>query len=90
VRDPAAIRNVVSSALGQFGRIDILINNAGIYPRVAFVDMTEQQWDEMQDINLKSIRFERIYLDLSNRRANGTLILEKAGQKARPLDYSSR
>jgi 3-oxoacyl-[acyl-carrier protein] reductase len=55
VRDPAAINNVVSAAVDQFGSIDILINNAGIYPRVAFVDMTEQQWDEMQDINLKSM-----------------------------------
>ena len=39
----------------RFGRIDILINNAGIYPRQAFLEMTEAQWDEMQQINLKSM-----------------------------------
>ena len=37
------------------GRIDILINNAGIYPRQAFLELTEAQWDEMQQINLKSM-----------------------------------
>ncbi len=47
VRDPAA--------LGRFGRIDILVNNAGIFPRRKFVDMTEAEWDEMHDVNAKSM-----------------------------------
>jgi 3-oxoacyl-[acyl-carrier protein] reductase len=55
VRKPAAVRAAVDSALERFGRIDILINNAGIYPRRAFLDMTEQEWDEMQEINLKGV-----------------------------------
>jgi NAD(P)-dependent dehydrogenase (short-subunit alcohol dehydrogenase family) len=37
------------------GRIDVLVNNAGIYPRQTFFDMTEEEWDHMQDVNLKSI-----------------------------------
>ncbi|HWC00458.1 MAG TPA: glucose 1-dehydrogenase [Bryobacteraceae bacterium] len=55
VRDPTAIAAVVRAALDAFGRIDILINNAGIYPRQSFLEMTEAQWDEMQAINLKSM-----------------------------------
>src|SRR5262245_46100739 len=51
--------NDVSSAVGllieQFGRIDILVNNAGIFPRRAFLEMTESEWDEMHDVNLKSM-----------------------------------
>jgi len=47
--------NAVKAAVARFGRIDVLINNAGIYPRQNFLEMTEQQWDEMQDINLKSM-----------------------------------
>lgn len=39
----------------RFGRVDVLINNAGIYPRRDFLDMTEEEWDHMQDVNLKSI-----------------------------------
>jgi 3-oxoacyl-[acyl-carrier protein] reductase len=45
----------VESAVGSFGRIDVLINNAGVYPRQAFLEMSEAQWDEMQEINLKSM-----------------------------------
>ncbi len=46
---------VVEDAVSRFGRIDVLINNAGIYPRQPFLEMTEEQWDTMQDINLKSV-----------------------------------
>jgi 3-oxoacyl-[acyl-carrier protein] reductase len=50
-----AMATVVEDAISRFGRIDILINNAGIYPRQPFLEMTEEQWDTMQDINLKSV-----------------------------------
>ncbi len=50
-----AMAKVVEDAIARFGRIDILINNAGIYPRQPFLEMTEEQWDAMQDINLKSV-----------------------------------
>jgi NAD(P)-dependent dehydrogenase (short-subunit alcohol dehydrogenase family) len=40
-----------------FGGIDILVNNAGIFPRVDFLQMTEAQWDEVLNVNLKGIFF---------------------------------
>jgi 3-oxoacyl-[acyl-carrier protein] reductase len=55
VRDRKALDTVVEAAVQEFGRINILINNAGIYPRQTFIGMTEPQWDEMQDVNLKSM-----------------------------------
>ena len=55
VRSSAQVQAAVGQALGPDGRVDILINNAGIYPRQDFVSMTEQEWDEVQDVNLKGI-----------------------------------
>jgi 3-oxoacyl-[acyl-carrier protein] reductase len=55
VRDAADVKAAVESTLARFGRIDLLINNAGIFPRRAFLEMTESEWDEMQDVNLKSM-----------------------------------
>jgi 3-oxoacyl-[acyl-carrier protein] reductase len=55
VRDRTVFRSAVEKSIHEFGRIDILINNAGVYPRQSFLEMTEQQWDEIQDINLKSM-----------------------------------
>jgi NAD(P)-dependent dehydrogenase (short-subunit alcohol dehydrogenase family) len=40
-----------------FGGIDILVNNAGIFPRVDFLYMTEAQWDEVLNVNLKGTFF---------------------------------
>ena len=39
----------------KWGRIDVLVNNAGVYPRQEFLTMSERQWDDMLDINLKSM-----------------------------------
>ncbi len=50
-----SINNACSAALAEFGRIDILVNNAGIFPRRRFIDMSEAEWDQMQDVNLKSM-----------------------------------
>ena len=55
VRRASDIAGVVEAAARQFGRVDVLINNAGIYPRARFLDLTDAQWDEMHDINLKSM-----------------------------------
>jgi 3-oxoacyl-[acyl-carrier protein] reductase len=54
-RDRGAMATVVEDAIARFGRIDVLINNAGIYPRQTFLEMTEEQWDTMLEINLKSV-----------------------------------
>lgn len=40
-----------------FGGIDVLVNNAGIFPRVDFLQMTEAQWDEVLNVNLKGTFF---------------------------------
>jgi len=39
----------------QYGSIDVWINNAGIYPQKALLDMKEEEWDEIFRINVKSV-----------------------------------
>lgn len=53
MRNRASLEAAVNATLERFGRIDILINNAGIYPRQPFLEITDEQWDEMHDVNLK-------------------------------------
>src|ERR1051326_6848360 len=47
VRNPEQVSEVVGAATKTYGRIDVLINNAGIFPRRAFMEMSEAEWDEM-------------------------------------------
>jgi 3-oxoacyl-[acyl-carrier protein] reductase len=44
---------VVNAAVDQFGRIDVLVNNAGFTRPAMLVKMTEEQWDQVVDIHLK-------------------------------------
>lgn len=53
VRDAAAIQSAVEATIAEFGRIDVLFNNAGIVAYAALDEMTELEWDSMIDINLK-------------------------------------
>lgn len=45
---------LVQEAVNVFGRVDVLVNNAGIYPLAPLLDMTVAQWDQVVDANLKS------------------------------------
>ena len=52
VKDKAAIEQVVESTLAEFGRIDILINNAGVSWGASVEEMTLEQWDKVLSTNL--------------------------------------
>jgi 3-oxoacyl-[acyl-carrier protein] reductase len=47
------VRRMVETALGAFGKIDILVNCAGISPKKQFLEYTETDWDAVQNVNLK-------------------------------------
>src|SRR5260370_28080504 len=57
VGKPAECEQLVKDVVAAFGRLDILVNNAGICPRIPIADMTEEWFDRMIDINLKSVFF---------------------------------
>ena len=51
------VRSMVSAAQDALGPIDVLVNNAGVFPRVPFLEMTESDWDYVLDVNLKGSYF---------------------------------
>jgi len=51
------LRKLVSSAVTTFGRLDIMVNNAGVETRTSVLDTTEDQYAKVLDINLKSAFF---------------------------------
>ena len=53
VRDDKSVTDAVDRAIAEFGKIDILFNNAGICAYATVDKMTDEEWDAMIDINLK-------------------------------------
>jgi 2-deoxy-D-gluconate 3-dehydrogenase len=51
------LAGLVDQAVQLAGRIDILVNNAGIIRRQDAIDFTEKDWDDVMDVNLKSVFF---------------------------------
>src|SRR5262245_60608735 len=57
VSSPAGCARLVEEAAQALGGLDVLVNNAGMFPRVPMLDMTEGDWDFVIDINLKGAFF---------------------------------
>ncbi len=53
VRSKEAVTRAVDAVTGAFGRLDHLVNNAGVVTMTAFADLTEEEWDYVVDVNLK-------------------------------------
>ncbi|MFF1566950.1 SDR family NAD(P)-dependent oxidoreductase [Streptomyces sp. NPDC058293] len=50
--------NLVRFAESRFGRLDTLVNNAGVYSYVPLLDLSEAQWDRMINVNMKGLMFQ--------------------------------
>ncbi len=51
------VNEIIERTLERFGKIDILVNNSGIIRRQEAVDFTEKDWDDVMNVNLKSLFF---------------------------------
>ena len=49
------VRRLIDTALDNFKKVDILVNNAGIVRLAMLLEMTEEDWDKVLDVNLKGV-----------------------------------
>lgn len=53
VRDPASVRAAVAAVVNEFGRLDLLVNNAGVFATAPLESITVAEWDEMFETNTR-------------------------------------
>jgi 3-oxoacyl-[acyl-carrier protein] reductase len=49
----AEAQAMIAAAVSQLGRVDILVNNAGVFPRGMVLDLDDETWDAVMDVNLR-------------------------------------
>lgn len=55
VRDHDQVEQMVQQGISKFGTIDVLVNNVGISKQSLFTDISEADWDEMMNVNVKGV-----------------------------------
>jgi 2-deoxy-D-gluconate 3-dehydrogenase len=55
--EKSAVQKIVDNTMKEFGRIDILVNNAGIIRRASILEFSEKDWDDVIQINQRSLFF---------------------------------
>jgi NAD(P)-dependent dehydrogenase (short-subunit alcohol dehydrogenase family) len=76
----ADCQRVVERTIRQFGKIDILFNNAGIIRRATVVELSEQDWDRVMAVNVKSIfLMSKEVVPIMEKNAGGSIINTASG-----------
>jgi NAD(P)-dependent dehydrogenase (short-subunit alcohol dehydrogenase family) len=88
LRTVEGCRNVVQTAIAALGGLDCLVNNVGVCPLAYLMDVTEEHWDEVVDINLRSAFFctQSALPALRKSRGNVVMVSSVAGLCAGPTD----
>ena len=75
VSDPASAREMVGAAVEKFGKIDIVVNNAGILRDVIFHKMTDSDWDSVLKVHLYgSFNVSRAAAEHFRKQESGTFV----------------
>jgi 3-oxoacyl-[acyl-carrier protein] reductase len=69
------VQNIINQIIADFGRIDILVNNAGITKDTLLMRMTEEQWDAVINVNLKSVfNFTKAVQNIMLKQKSGSIV----------------
>jgi 3-oxoacyl-[acyl-carrier protein] reductase len=79
VTDDGQVRALVSAAAERFGRVDVMVNNAGLGGTRSVVDMSDEEWDAVLDVTLSgTFRCVRAALRQMSRQESGGVIVNNA------------
>jgi 3-oxoacyl-[acyl-carrier protein] reductase len=75
VADPAGVASLVDAA-SEFGGVDLLVNNAGIFPRSGFLDLELEEWDRVLGVNLRGafVCSQAVARDMVDRGSRGSIV----------------
>ena len=75
VRDEAQVQNLLDAAVAEHGRLDVLVNNAGLGGDTRLVDMDDEEWDRVLDITLTgTMRCTRAALRIMETQGHGVIV----------------
>jgi NAD(P)-dependent dehydrogenase (short-subunit alcohol dehydrogenase family) len=77
VRDPSSIRASVEQTVARLGGVDIAICNAGLNVRKPSLEVTEDDWDSVLDVNLRGVFFsaQAVAANLVERKRGGKIVM---------------
>lgn len=87
VSDTNGIKRAVDQILDEWGRIDILVNNAGIRYETSIEEISEEEWDQVMSVNLKSTFFfsQAVVPAMKERKWGRIINMSSFGGQAGPL-----
>lgn len=88
LRSVSEIEAVMAAMQRDFGRIDVLVNVAGLANRTPIEEITEEEWDRVNDINLKAAFFMAKEAYKLMKRQGGGKIINMSSQRSRASDGS--
>lgn len=91
LRDPNGPSRVVQAAVDAFGRLDAVVNNAGVFSGAPLTEMDDREWQEMLDTNLTAVHrlTQAAAAHLISRESEGSVVHIASVEGSRPSAFHS-
>jgi 3-oxoacyl-[acyl-carrier protein] reductase len=83
--EPGAPDELISAAVAELGAVDVLVNNVGLAYQTSFAELTDEQWEELWQLNVMSyVRTIRAVLPVMRERGGGVIVNVSSTSGKRP------